>query len=61
MGKRGRRKSSARFRPSDSPIQKLRAKLGYSFADMHCRTLDDMTRAEIRAIEKEYGAKVVRV
>ena len=26
--------------------------------DMHCRTLADMTPAEIEAIEREYGAEV---
>jgi hypothetical protein len=33
---------------------------GYTERDLHCRSLKDMSEAEIRAIEQTYGAKVIR-
>ena len=33
---------------------------GFTPRDLHCRSLAEMSEREIRAIEKEYGAKVIR-
>jgi hypothetical protein len=45
---------------SEAHTHRLREQVGATFRNMHCRTLDDMTPEEIRAIEEEYGAQVIR-
>lgn len=40
--------------------QRMHALKRYGCVPPPCRTLDDMTKAEIRRLERELGAKVVR-
>lgn len=44
----------------EGALHAFRERYGFSFKDMHCKTLQDMSEKEIRAIEHTYGAKVIR-
>ncbi len=62
MGNSGQAKKKGKriVYTGEGALHAFRERVGYTFKDMHCRTLSDMSEQEIRALEHEYGAKVVR-